>query len=446
VVPFWHGTVPLSGPIGALRLGTSGQWRPDSSAKRNKWVVRYGAYAVGNAGKVNQILLPEAYLQAGLGKFYISAGRKREIIGLGDSTLSSGFYSWSQNAQPITKVQIGTNGFVPVGFTKGLLSFNFLFAHGWFPNTDSVQNMYLHQKALYGRIGKPNWKVKLYAGVIHNAQWGGRSPYAPKSVTRDGGYLPASFRDYLYVITLHQPANSFSESYTNHELLNQVGNHLGSIDIGTEIRLRKSTLLLYYQHAYDDKSGVALYNMPDGLYGFSLSMNQQSNQKIKITKFLVEYLNTMNQSGPYVVIADGRYSGNDDYFNHDQYLDGWANNKKTIGTPFITPHDEAVAKLSDLDTKRPRIMLNNQVKLIHVGLEGRIGQTVRFQSKLSLSRNFGRTRMPFPAAVNQFSGFMGFNWQLKWLGGSELQTALALDQGNLLNNSVGGWLKIRKTW
>ena len=31
---------------------------------------------------------------------------------------------------------------------------------------------YLHQKSLYGRFGKPGWKLKLYGGFNHQVLWG----------------------------------------------------------------------------------------------------------------------------------------------------------------------------------------------------------------------------------------------------------------------------------
>ena len=31
---------------------------------------------------------------------------------------------------------------------------------------------YLHQKSLYGRFGKPEWKWKLYGGFNHQVFWG----------------------------------------------------------------------------------------------------------------------------------------------------------------------------------------------------------------------------------------------------------------------------------
>jgi hypothetical protein len=173
--PFWFranqfGTVPLVAPLGTLRIGSSGLFQRDST--RRGWYAGYGVELVGNAGPKSQALLPEAYVKTGFGAIEFVVGRRRDVMGLVDSTLSSGSYAWSGNALPIPKIRIGTNGFAPLKFTRGLISINAFFAHGWFANTDSIKHSYLHQKAFYGRIGKPNWKVKLYGGILHSAQWG----------------------------------------------------------------------------------------------------------------------------------------------------------------------------------------------------------------------------------------------------------------------------------
>src|SRR5690606_21581999 len=65
-MPFWlranqYGIVPLTAPVGTIRLGAHGKWQPDSTAKRNRWFVQYGAYAAGNVAKTSQVVLPEAY-------------------------------------------------------------------------------------------------------------------------------------------------------------------------------------------------------------------------------------------------------------------------------------------------------------------------------------------------------------------------------------------------
>ncbi|MGA0557758.1 capsule assembly Wzi family protein [Larkinella sp. VNQ87] len=445
--PFWlranqFGTVPLVAPAGTIKLGTSALFRRDTSGRG--WFLGYRAEVVANAGPRNQLLLPEAYANIGYRSVELVVGRRKEVLGLVDTTLSSGSYAWSGNAIPIPKIQIGTRGFVPLHFTRDLIAINAFFAHGWFANTDSIRNSYLHQKGVYGRIGKPHWKIKFYGGILHNVQWGGESAYLGTGHSTSGR-LPSSFNDYLHIIVAKQPAST--DNISNHDLVNQFGNHVGSIDMGAEIAFSHWDALAYYQHPFEDKSGVALVNLPDGLYGLKLKRRAtESSPFFQLNQVLFEYLTTMSQSGSTLDIGSRLYEGIDDYFNNFQYLNGWTYQNQILGTPFISRRQDVKTDWQNRPGTHTLAIVNNRVQLLHLGLAGVFSSGVQIQSKLSLSRNYGIFRSPFGQTVRQFSGSVWLTWPLTWLGGSELQTAIALDQGRLYTNSVGGWISLRKTW
>ncbi|AQG81391.1 capsule assembly Wzi family protein [Spirosoma montaniterrae] len=446
--PFWlranqFGIIPANSPAGIAIVSANHTYKFSPYRSRQ---LSYGVEVVGQAGRASRVVLPQAYVSLDLGRFSLWGGRRKEIIGLGDSTLTSGFYAWSGNALPITKVQFGTNGFAPLGFTRNLIWVHGFFAHGWFANSDSLQGAYLHQKALYVRLGKPGWRVRFTGGVLHNAQWGGRSTFVP-SLKATNWQLPDSFSDYLYVLTAREGGPPDSPNLTDHDRVNRIGNHLGSIDFGIEADLGRWQAMGYYQHPFEDKSGVAFQNMPDGLYG--LRLQRQSDAGFRIDHILVEYLNTMSQSGSLIGVS--RYDGKDDYFNNFQYLDGWAHDRNVIGTPFLSRRADIRADLPYGPERRIWAIANNQVQLYHLAVAGtagqsRNGQLVRWQIKLSASQNHGAPRLGFQQPIGQFSGLASVVWPLNWLGGSELRTSLALDQGQLLTNAVGGWLSLRKTW
>ena len=121
--PFWlranqYGIVPNQSPIFTLRGSVSSDYKKaitkEDQYKLSKFDWGYGLNIVGNVGKENQFLIPEAYVKAKYGAFEIYAGRRKEIFGLVDSTLSSGSYIWSGNALPMPKIQISTPNFVPL--------------------------------------------------------------------------------------------------------------------------------------------------------------------------------------------------------------------------------------------------------------------------------------------------------------------------------------------
>ncbi|WP_138995013.1 capsule assembly Wzi family protein [Larkinella sp. C7] len=445
--PFWlranqFGTVPLVAPAGIIRLGNSGVFRRDSVAKG--WILGYGVEAVGYAGPNSRLLLPEAYAKIGFRSIELVIGRRKEILGLVDTTLSSGSYSWSGNALPIPKVQIGTRGFASLHFTKDLIAINAFFAHGWFNNSDSIKDSYLHQKAFYVRFGKPHWKVKLFGGVLHNAQWGGRSDYLDEKHAYNGK-LPSSFNDYLHLILAKQPEKNSNVS--NHDQVNQVGNHLGSIDVGAEITFKHWKALAYYQHPFEDRSGLAMVNLPDGLYGLRLKRHATTQKQFfQFNQLLIEYLTTMSQSGSTVEIGRRLYEGLDDYFNNFQYLNGWTHQNQVLGTPFITNRKEVRSEWQEVPGGPRLAFVNNRVQLFHLGAISEFASGIQLQTRLSYSRNYGLFRNPFGKQINQVSGLLGLSWPLAGFGKSHLQTAIAVDQGKLLKNVVGGWISIRKTW
>jgi Capsule assembly protein Wzi len=307
--PFWlranqYGIVPNQSPIFTLRGSVSSDYKKaitkEDQYKLSKFDWGYGLNIVGNVGKENQFLIPEAYVKAKFGAFEIYAGRRKEIFGLVDSTLSSGSYIWSGNALPMPKIQISTPNFVPLGFTKGFLSFKGNYAHGWFENSRTdVKNFYLHQKSLYFRLGKPDWKFHFYGGFNHQVQWGGTLLY-PDPLNQSGidGKVGSSFNDYINVVTGRSLAVVGDTTKNGgNDALNRSGNHLGTLDFGFDISNANYSVLFYRQSIYEDGSLAYLSNITDGLNGLSLSVKKTSDAKIKLQKIVFEYLNSSSQGG-----------------------------------------------------------------------------------------------------------------------------------------------------
>ena len=150
-----YGTVPYESQFFTVQgsLQKEYNWMnvrsADSVARyKRKLSFGYGVNLIANTGKVNQVLLPEAYLKVSYRFLEFYAGRRKEIFGIVDSTLSSGSYTWSGNTLPMPKLQLSTIGYVPIGKNK-LFSINTGYAHGWFDNRTAIKNSYLHQKWFY---------------------------------------------------------------------------------------------------------------------------------------------------------------------------------------------------------------------------------------------------------------------------------------------------------
>lgn len=143
------------------------------------------------------------------------------------------------------------------------------------------------------------------------------------------------------------------------------GNSLGSIDLGFEYEFRNIRILAYRQNLYDAGALYHLANIQDGLNGLSLVHLYTANEGFRWKKFLVEVLYTKNQAGePWSPCTK---SGDEEYFNHYMYIQGWSYKCVGIGNPFITPRSVAREGLPFAPNE---FFINNRVIEFHFGFEG----------------------------------------------------------------------------
>ncbi len=186
--PFWlranqYGLVPRQAPLLTFRPAIGMDYHPAPSRPVDSLYTAqpridwgWGLQAVFNGGETNQLLLAQAFLKLKIGPgLELWAGRREELVGLVDSTLTSGSYAWSGNTRPMPKIQLALPDYLP---RRGLFSIKGFYGHGWFEPDRLFKNMLLHQKALYGRVGKPHWRLKLFGGINHQVMWGGA--YGPQ--------------------------------------------------------------------------------------------------------------------------------------------------------------------------------------------------------------------------------------------------------------------------
>ena len=450
LLPFWlranqFGVVPRQPPLFTVRQRLAMDYRREDppgtdslGAYRHAIDWGWGVEAVLNGGPAPQLILPQAYVKIRLGSpFELWAGRRREVIGLVDTTLSSGSVAWSGNALPLTKIQMALPDYVP---RRGLFSVKGFYAHGWFENGRQFDHMWLHQKALYGRFGKPHWRWKAYAGINHQVMWGGRTSQPLGSVITKA-QLPNRWDDYLKVVTAQAMANLPGLDTTRlsrFDRENRIGNHLGTVDVGLEFTAAHVSILAYRQSIYEDGSLFYLINIADGLNGLRIHNRRPLNPHgIQLETGLFEYLYTENQGGA-LFLASAAQRGRDNYFNHSQYQDGWSRYGRTIGTPFISPTTESRAGLPVYGFTN-----NNRVSLWHVGLAGQAYNRVWFHLKASYSQNLGTYEVPFPKTVRQFSSLLNVAVPMGYHRRTTATAALALDTGELYERSLGVYAGLR---
>ena len=450
-LPFWlrvnqWGRVPLEAPTGIARLGFHFQTPrtyADTARHESRLSLAFGAEGVLNIlpHRTQQYLLPEAYIKLNWKGLELMAGREYRTIGIVDTTLTSGSYSWSGNSLPIPMIRLSVEEYQPLSFLKNILSLKGSYAHGWF-NVPYIKGAYLHQKTFYGRLGKPDGKVHFQLGLVHSVTWGGSADYLRDSPFAVNGKLTTNIGDYLRGVVLGKiPKDKMNNRFTIFDGTNRVGNHVGHFDMAVDWKIKKTNLLLYRQHPFEDASGLQFQNLPDGLYGASLRRYDPPLSSISIRGFLAEFLFTRNQSGP-VFDPAARYQGRDDYFNHAQYRQGWSYRGHGMGTPFIPVGEEVRQEVG----ANREFFPTNQTKMYHIGLELLLAGKIHLLAKYSSSTNFGTYNVPFQTPIRQQSSLLSFDAPLLRWGNTRIKAQIAYDKGGLYSESLGGYLGFRSSF
>ena len=431
-VPFWlrsnqFGSIPID--KGSLSL--IGALHKEYNKNKTR-LVDWGVSVEGraNVGHESNFTLIEGYGKLRIGAFEIRAGRSKEIMGLCDSSLSSGAFAVSGNALGIPKVQIGIPEFYTLPFFGRLFAFKGNYAHGWIGETPMNMDgnilqirTYLHQASLYGRFGKPEWKFKLYGGFNHQALWGNEKKYYGDS------YAFSPLKTYLYVIR----GGTYIDGQT------RLGDHLGSIDLGFEYEFKSVRLLAYRQNIYEAGALYYMANIIDGLNGLSLINNHFSQKGFQWRKILVEVFYTKSQGGETWSVP--RPSGAENYYNHYQYMQGWSYMGIGIGNPFICPR---AYTLDGLPSDPNQYFINNRVIAFHFGYQGSI-QKWEFVLKTSYSMNYGTyLTIDLFKETKQLSTYFEANKELR--NGLNFGIITAFDAGDLYYNSFGLFLRFSKSF
>lgn len=466
VVPFWmrsnqFGSVPSEGASGSI-IGRVYKEYEEGTAGRLDWGAGFEGRA--NGGKDSKLFLIEAYLKLKLGIFELKGGRTKDVMGLnGDSILSSGNFAQSGNALGIPKLELSIPDYYTIPIWDGLLSFKGTFSHGWlgktrildtirggrnneiaYPTLENNPTTYFHQKSFYGRIGKPEWKAKIYGGFSHQVFWGNE-----KDIYGEQFDL-SNLGTFLYVIT----GKTYGSGYIPRS---KIGNQAGSIDVGLEYEFDKLKLLLYRQNMYDVGALSKLANIKDGLNGIALENIgfQTTSSNFKWKKILFELLYTKHQAGEFG--SKRTNSGDEDYYNNYFYVKGWSYNGLGIGTPLISPKHST---RSGLPSYPGDYFINNRVVAFHLGMQGE-AFTWKFLAKGTFSRNYGtfgtspeghstgeiEGKEPIYGLFgkkNQLSAYFESSKSLK--NGMQFGYALSVDKGDLLYNSGGLILKLSKSF
>jgi hypothetical protein len=453
VVPFWmrsnqYGSVPLEGVSGSILASGIKEYNYEKHT-----VLDWGAGVEGrvNMGNSIRFVCIQAYAKVHLSIFQLQAGRFRQREGLMDSTLSSGSFTYSGNSLGIPQIQLSIPDYYAIPILGKMFAFKGDFSHGWmgktpvhFGNDDTI-NTYYHHLSFYARLGKPNWKIKFYGAINHDVVWGNEPLiYGSDSSVK---YTLSTLKSFFYVIT--------GKRYS---FISKIGNHVGSLDLATEYEQNTIKVRLYHQFFYDKGALYHLANVMDGLSGVSFEKKgDKPDAGFSWKKILLEVFYSKGQAGGENAIHTP--SGPEYYYNHAIYRDGFSYKGSSIGTPLITTaHDARKGQASNIDN----YFINNRVIAFNIGFIGNI-QNWNIMTKLTYSKNYGDyttsgiTRqwilnhyvtVTFPygifTPVNQFSAYIEASRRLK--KNYSIAFVFATDYGDLLYNSLGGMVKLTKSW
>ena len=309
----------------------------------------------------DKVYIGESFLQSKLfSSTYIKFGKYyRDFSTYLNDDLSSGSMLVSRNAEPMPK--LGLKGSLNLKKYNDF-SLDYGIAHAIFKkNIFYNEAPMLHEKFIYLKYNKK--EIEWGIGFVHEAIWGGSTLGG-----RMPGDQPSSFKDFLKILISADGPDEGGDH------VNALGNHLGIWDFYYQINKNEKTLKLYYQHFFEDTSGLRFANKSDGLWGIELK------NFIKNNIILFEYLNTLNQNidPPYV---------DDTYYYHGLYQSGWSYEGYVLGNPFIDS------------------LNNNPSKVIHLGIKN-IKNTYNYKFLLSRKINesdFLKCHITFGREVKDFS-------------------------------------------
>jgi hypothetical protein len=350
----------------------------------------------------------------------VIAGMKREVFGDQDPELSSGGIIGSQNSRPIPSLTFETHGWVNVPFTKGYMAFKGGMANGWFSDSTVTANTLMHHKWLYVKFGG-DFPLNLHYGLHHVAQWAGNSAEYGNGVVNLDNFI----RVFL--------GRQGSATSPDAEVLNALGNHIISKNLGLDLKLASLSVGLYWQNIYEDPPVLRMnkaFTKEDGLWGLSVRMPEFR----PLHSWVLEYFSTTDQSGPWNTLDGVIYGGMDDYYNHWIYKNGWSNYGMSIANPWVTS--------PKYNTDGNVIFENNKVRLWYFSGLGELAD-YRYRATLAFCRNFGSVYNTYPEPKNQFSGQLEVSHDLPFFKRTEVSLGLSGDRGSMYGNNFALLLGIR---
>lgn len=356
-------------------------------------------------GLDNEFARRDLYLEFTNKWLRATAGAKRkEQLADGLSATNKNFL-YSGNTRPLTGLLVEAKEPSRLSET---FSLDWGIAHYQLNDDRYVKDVRVHYKRL-GLITTFNENHKLTAQIQHFVQWAGTSPTF--------GKLPSDFKAFAKVFT----ANKGDEINVEGELPNAVGNHLGTYLLDYAFNTSLGEFSIYHEHPFEDGSGTALLNFPDGVWG----VHFKPAQNRIVSGFLYEYITTIDQSKSDV-------SGFDNYFRNSVYRSGWSYDGMVIGMPFILIDPSTVVN----EQNSP--IISNREQVHHFGIMGSV-KKLDWMLKTTWVSHLGGFANPFDPQLDLWHNYASVLYTTEKYGAFKLFGGV--DSGKLIQNTFGAGLE-----
>lgn len=425
-----------------------------------KWCGLHGAHDTDtlislfsvNAGlsgqlstETERIFVHEGYLTGNLWIFDYSIGLHAYTPVFSNNELSTGSYLMSNNSRPLPRVGVGLFKYWSLPFTwdliqvRGSVFFSYMNDEG---NKNYTDDILLHEKCAYGRLGAPF--VKPYIGLVHSVMMGGTLP--------DGSKTPIDLWHSMFGMS--GSTAKFTEGGQRGEVTNAAGGHQGMWDLGLDIDISNVSLSAYYQRPFSDSKAQHLifdkeggFGAKDMTIGVDLRLKNKKNTHVNVefvrtvwqgsratpdpvvvdkygnTHFIFpgdldesnwrswmeeyipqEVIDSYEEHIGYPMVGFGNlarlfmwyynhdiygYGGRTNYSSNSYYKQGWSKDGLCMGTALFhtmsTATKYADASRIDAGTNFPLVRL----WAANVGVSGDINEKLNYVFRYTYSRNFG---------------------------------------------------------
>ena len=409
------------------------------------WRWGYGLDLAVCFNSTSNFVVQQAYVDLVYKKLKLTAGAKEQPIDLRNNQLTSGGLGIGINARPIPQLRLESDYFSVPG-TNHWWKMKFRGSYGmttdgsWQKDfhADSsryTNNVLYHEKALYWKFGREEkfsltfeiglQMATMFGGTSYNVS--GRGHHGLNNIKHENGF--SAFWDAFVA-----GGNDVTDGVDR----NTAGNHLGSYNMALSYVFPEWKARAYFERYFEDQSMLTLqYGIYDHLLGFEVELPKNPF----VNSFVLEHISTKDQSGAVyhdkTASMPDKMNGRDNYYYHLLYT-GWQHWGMALGHPLIT---------SPIYNENNVINFhNNRIMAWHFGLNGQPTDEFAYRVLLTFTENWGTYITPFDDVLKQNSYLFEVSYQPKRFIGWSATLALAYDDGEVLGNSFGGQLRLRKTF